>query len=356
MHELDTQDPGMDQRTYYEKQVIRVPDVSNELERGRSADWRGDREMSIAMMREEIEGRKLRFTALQDSVHTILASLTPIRVPPDTVSEKTETRAVGSPATDRRKRDLEVERAESEVQDSVQISQPSVSTTPEADALRRRYRRQTRVSEWPPQGDPVAFASQVRSRMERIASRKDMQRREMNRYEVEIQKKFAIPAAAIVFVLIGAPVAVRFPRGGIGMVIGVSLSVFSLYYIFLIGGEDIADRGFLSPFWAMWAPNALFTGLGLILLFIVTLGGTKRVTLARLVPGYRRAKLAAAASKAGRSAVAEVEGGPLADPPATSLEPEADERQGEVQQEAPADRAGDGGATGGQSVTRRDDA
>jgi lipopolysaccharide export system permease protein len=314
MHELDTQDPGMDQRTYYEKQVIRVPDVSNELERGRSADWRGDREMSIAMMREEIESRHERFTALQDSVDTVISSLTPIRVPPDTVSEKTESRDAGSPATDRRKRALEDERAESEVQDSIPSSQPDVSSTPEAEALRRRYRRPARVSEWPPQGDPVAFASQVRSRMERIASRKDMQRREMNRYEVEIQKKFAIPAAAIVFVLIGAPVAVRFPRGGIGMVIGVSLTVFSSYYIFLIGGEDIADRGFLSPFWAMWAPNALFTGLGIILLYIVTLGGTKRLTLARLMPWYRQAKLAAAATTTGRRPIAEVAEAATQDP------------------------------------------
>jgi lipopolysaccharide export system permease protein len=356
MHELDAQDPGMDQRTYYEKQVIRVPDVSNELERGRSADWRGDREMSIAMMREEIESRNLRFTALQDSVDTIIASLTPIRVTPDTVSEETESRAVGSPATERRKRDLEDELEESEVQDSMASPGTSVATTPEAEALRRRYRRPTRVSEWPPKGDPVAFASQIRSRMERITSRKELQRREMNRFAVEVQKKYAIPAAAIVFVLIGAPVAVRFPRGGIGMVIGVSLSVFCVYYIFLIGGEDIADRGFLSPFWAMWAPNALFTSLGLVLLYIVTLGGTKRVTLARLVPGYRRAKLAAATTTTGRKSLAEADGDSIAPTPPTSLEPEADTRQSEAQQDTPAERGRDAGTNGGQSAIGRDDA
>jgi lipopolysaccharide export system permease protein len=356
MHELDAQDPGMDQRTYYEKQVIRVPDVSNELERGRSADWRGDREMSIAMMREEIESRNLRFTALQDSVDTIIASLTPIRVTPDTVSEETESRAVGSPATERRKRDLEDELEESEVQDSMASPGTSVATTPEAEALRRRYRRPTRVSEWPPKGDPVAFASQIRSRMERITSRKELQRREMNRFAVEVQKKYAIPAAAIVFVLIGAPVAVRFPRGGIGMVIGVSLSVFCVYYIFLIGGEDIADRGFLSPFWAMWAPNALFTSLGLVLLYIVTLGGTKRVTLARLVPGYRRAKLAAATTTTGRKSFAEPDGDSIAPTPPTSLEPEADTRQSEAQQDTPAERGRDAGTNGGQSAIGRDDA
>lgn len=117
-----------------------------------------------------------------------------------------------------------------------------------------------------------------------MASRVELQQREINKYSVEIQKKYAIPVAAIVFVLIGAPVAVRFPRGGIGMVIGVSLTVFSIYYIFLIGGEDIADRGFMSPFWAMWAPNALFTALGCIILLFVTRAGTRgrRAWLRRL--------------------------------------------------------------------------
>jgi lipopolysaccharide export system permease protein len=88
----------------------------------------------------------------------------------------------------------------------------------------------------------------------------------MNRYGVEIQKKFALSAACIVFVLIGAPIALRFPRGGVGLVIGVSLVVFAIYYVGLIAGESLADRAFLTPFWAMWAANVILTGVGLLLL------------------------------------------------------------------------------------------
>jgi len=91
-------------------------------------------------------------------------------------------------------------------------------------------------------------------------------RSSMNRYEVEIQKKFALSAACIVFVLIGAPIALRFPRGGVGLVIGVSLVVFAIYYIGLIAGESLADRALLAPFWAMWAANVILTGVGLVLL------------------------------------------------------------------------------------------
>jgi lipopolysaccharide export system permease protein len=91
-------------------------------------------------------------------------------------------------------------------------------------------------------------------------------RTSMNRYSVEIQKKFALSAACIVFVLIGAPIALRFPRGGVGLVIGVSLVVFAIYYIGLIAGESLADRALLTPFWAMWAANVILTGVGLVLM------------------------------------------------------------------------------------------
>ena len=89
-------------------------------------------------------------------------------------------------------------------------------------------------------------------------------KREIRRYQVEIQKKYSITAATLVFVLIGVPLALRFPRGGIGMVIAASLAIFSIYYVGLIGGEAIADEGFMPPWIAMWITNALFGTLGLI--------------------------------------------------------------------------------------------
>jgi len=88
-------------------------------------------------------------------------------------------------------------------------------------------------------------------------------RERANRFQVEIWKKFTIPAACIVFVLIGVPIAVRFRRGGVGLVVGVSLGVFCLYYVALIGGEKLADRQFLSPALAMWSPNILFGLIGI---------------------------------------------------------------------------------------------
>jgi len=88
----------------------------------------------------------------------------------------------------------------------------------------------------------------------------------MNRYEVEIQKKFALAAACFIFVLLGAPIALRFPRGGVGLTIGVSLVVFGLYYVGLIAGESLARRGIVPPFVSMWIANAIFGSIALVLL------------------------------------------------------------------------------------------
>ena len=90
--------------------------------------------------------------------------------------------------------------------------------------------------------------------------------RTRNMFGVEIHKKFSLAVACIVFILIGAPVALRFPRGGVGLVISVSLSVFALYYVGLIAGQSLAENGTLSPFWSMWMANILFTIVGLVLL------------------------------------------------------------------------------------------
>ena len=92
-------------------------------------------------------------------------------------------------------------------------------------------------------------------------------------YDVEIQKKFAIAFACIIFVFLGAPIALRFPRGGVGMVLGVSLGVFAIYYIGLIAGEPLGDRGTLTPFLAMWSSNIVFSIIGAVLMANVSRGG-----------------------------------------------------------------------------------
>ena len=54
-----------------------------------------------------------------------------------------------------------------------------------------------------------------------------------------------------------------------GVAIAISIVLFTIYWAFLIGGEDLADRGLMSPFWAMRIANILMGALGLYLLYIV---------------------------------------------------------------------------------------
>jgi lipopolysaccharide export LptBFGC system permease protein LptF len=83
-------------------------------------------------------------------------------------------------------------------------------------------------------------------------------------YEVEIQKKYALAAACVVLALAGAAIALRFPRGGAGLVIGASCAVFGAYYVCLIAGESLADRLVVSPFVAMWGANVLLLAAALL--------------------------------------------------------------------------------------------
>ena len=278
MHEREADDPGTDQRSHYSKQVIRVSDVSNELERGSGISFRGDREMSISMMQGEVQKRRARLDELEDSVHHIITALVrptrssrygagaigsdspdePIPLSPETTPARRATRSATAARTARVQGRRRSEGIEGE-------------NTPRA-AGRRTILSPSRRPGWPPSGNAVAYASRVRAEFQRVASRAELHHREMSRYAVEIHKKISIPVAAIVFVLIGAPIGVRFPRGGAGMVIGVSLAVFCVYYVFLIGGEEFADRNIISPFWAMWTTNALFAAVGVGILHGVTRG------------------------------------------------------------------------------------
>jgi len=89
--------------------------------------------------------------------------------------------------------------------------------------------------------------------------------RQIDQYMVEVHKKHSIPAACLVFVLIGVPLGIMARRGGFGTAATLSLGFFVLYYAFLIGGEKLADRDIVSPFVGMWSANIIIGLVGIIL-------------------------------------------------------------------------------------------
>lgn len=86
-----------------------------------------------------------------------------------------------------------------------------------------------------------------------------------NQYLVEIYKKYAIPFACFVFVFVGCPLGIITRRGNFGISASISLGFYIFYWACLIGGEKLADRGFIEPWLAMWAGNIIIGIVGIIL-------------------------------------------------------------------------------------------
>jgi lipopolysaccharide export system permease protein len=103
--------------------------------------------------------------------------------------------------------------------------------------------------------------SETRTSLEQIS----WERNEANRYRVEIHKKFSIPVACILFVLVGAPLGILARSGGIGTGASYSLTFFVMYWAALIGGETLADKGRIDGALAMWLPDIVIGTIGLLL-------------------------------------------------------------------------------------------
>ena len=210
IHELDPNDATRFNRLLFERHVINIEQGRSELVRS-DESRRGDRELSLAELRSRIAGRREEAKASRlkfaDGLETHLGELLDLA---DGTSP-----LLGS-ATVRASRGQMLRRAESDLR---------------------------------------AEASSMR---------------QVRRLEVEYHKKLSIPFACVIFVLVGAPIGIRSGRGGIGIGAGTGILFFLIYYLFLVGGEQLGDRGLVTPFWAMWAPNVVFGGLGLFLTLSVS--------------------------------------------------------------------------------------
>jgi LPS export ABC transporter permease LptG/LPS export ABC transporter permease LptF len=85
-------------------------------------------------------------------------------------------------------------------------------------------------------------------------------------FQVELHKRFAFPAAALVFALVAFPLAVRSHRGGRSVALTASLVILVAYYLVLTVLEGMALRHRLPAAVAIWAPNVGFGVIGVALL------------------------------------------------------------------------------------------
>src|SRR5262249_37912793 len=83
--------------------------------------------------------------------------------------------------------------------------------------------------------------------------------------EVEIQKKYAIPFACIVFAFLAIVLGITSKKGGRSSAYAISIGIILVYYVFLIGGERLGDTETVSPWAAAWSGNVFMGLLGLVL-------------------------------------------------------------------------------------------
>lgn len=91
-------------------------------------------------------------------------------------------------------------------------------------------------------------------------------RSRVTKYLVEVHKKWSIPFASVIFVMLGAPIGLLTRKGNLGFAALVSAVIIAIYFSSIIQGERLADRLVLTPFWGMWGINFVlfFLGLGLM--------------------------------------------------------------------------------------------
>jgi len=207
--QVDLSRSGEFNRSEFKKQIVPLRGIANQMDRQKTGSVRSDREMSISMLEEAIEEKATEIRAIQDE---------------------------------------SLERAQTAVSE-ITKDLSKITTTAGIDGV-------LRIDQ-----NVAVDALTTHQNQLQVAALESA----INRYSVEIYKKYAIAFACIVFVLIGGPLGIRFPRGGIGMVILVSVFVFGIYWTGLIGGENLADRGIIPPLWAMWTPNIVFFCLGVLL-------------------------------------------------------------------------------------------
>jgi lipopolysaccharide export system permease protein len=84
-------------------------------------------------------------------------------------------------------------------------------------------------------------------------------------FEIEFHKRFAMAFAAFILTIIGVSLSSRKIKGGMGFNIGIGMGLSFSYILFLQISSSFAISGFVSPMVAVWIPNILFAGVATVL-------------------------------------------------------------------------------------------
>ena len=215
IHELGQKDYTYYRRIIFDKHVINIPAKDLLLNR-RDSTNRSDREMTVPMMLRKINSYEKRLNIVYKRLsgnffRTIGDSILP----------------------------SSIEQGKQFIENNLYKIQNNTTLT-KAQIIKKEKRIKN-------------LERQINNEFNLIKSYK----KSKNKYAVEIHKKFSIPFACVLFVLLGAPLGVMSKKGGFAVSTSLSFGFFLIYYVLLIGGEEMADRNILSPSVGMWTPNLI---------------------------------------------------------------------------------------------------
>lgn len=290
MQDVPTATPEELQRLYFDTDLIRIRNVGNQFEKTTEDNYKSDREMTVCEMQAaQDKGRRDHASAVKEFL-TKRAEAVKSGM---SVSKEAMSFRPSAPW------DIGLGSAYCAMLD---LFSPGVAQAQAPPAPANRGSPAPSLSMPAPgaQARPSPSSGQAEgtnsAMLDLYRIRLNDSSRLVTAYGVEIHKKFALAVACFVFVLMGAPIALRFPRGGVGLTIGVSLLVFALYYVCLTAGESLGKRGLIPPVVSMWAANVLFALVALWLLSKIgrearTARGGDMGELIDSVRGWAREKL-----------------------------------------------------------------
>lgn len=220
IHELDLENFSNYRRINFKKHIITIPADDLMLNRRDTAN-RSDREMTLGLMQEKKTKYAERKINVEERLQNTINKVTGLEILPENFAD--------------------------------------------AQKMLNRYKEEIKQ-------DTSITAAQLRLKERRIRSLERQAKNEYrliesyiksgNKYSVEIHKKFSLPIACILFVLVGAPLGTLSQKGGFAVAIMLGFGFFLIYYIFLIGGEEMADRNIVTPMIGMWTPNVILAFFG----------------------------------------------------------------------------------------------
>jgi|Deesub1362B_J571_1020462.scaffolds.fasta_scaffold03609_2 lipopolysaccharide export system permease protein len=248
IHEIDVKDYEKYRILKFQRYRINVEIPGLSLKRSESS-IRGDREMTIAMLKDLIRKNEKSIQTKRETIRKIIARQ---------MVEGIDTTL------------FKVEAADEKPVPPPTGQEEIARSLPPGVAVRLQNRL-------------ISFKSQIQMELRIIRSYS----RKIDSLWVEIHKKYSIPVACIIFVLVGAPLGVLSRKGNLGVSGGIAVLFYLIYWVFLIQGETLADRQIISPVVAMWSANVIVGLLGLYLV-LYTVREYRPIQWEKLKPKFMR--------------------------------------------------------------------